>query len=60
MNRISEAIVRDYRSTRMAFEATGHADLEAEMARMREAVKVLWPGFVIDLDAAADAVVVTD
>jgi hypothetical protein len=55
MNNISEAIVKDYAFARGMFAVTGYADLATDMERMKEAVKVLWPQFEIDLDAAADA-----
>lgn len=54
MNNISEAIVKDYALTRNAYQCFGYADLADNLDRMREAVKVLWPQYEIDLDAAAD------
>jgi hypothetical protein len=61
MNNISEAIVKDYalalnrvRSAQV-LEISESAIQEArdEMARMREAVTVLWPGVGFDLELAA-------
>lgn len=61
MNNISEAIVRDYalalnrvRSAKVLgmSEATIQ-DARDEMARMREAATILWPGLMFDLELAA-------
>ncbi len=57
MNNISDAIVKDYalalNRARTSLSESITQEARDEMARMREAVTILWPGLVFDLERAA-------
>jgi len=57
MNNISDAIVKDYalalNRARTTLSENVLQEARDEMARMREAVTVLWPGLAFDLERAA-------
>lgn len=61
MNNISDAIVRDYalalnrvRSAQvLGMSESTIQEARDEMARMREAATILWPGLAFDLERAA-------
>lgn len=56
MNEVSSAIVKAYAIARTRWDVLGQdADALNEMNRLRKASEVLWPGYEIDLDQAADA-----
>ena len=56
MNEVSSAIVKAYAIARSRWNATGSdAKYLNEMNRLERAMVVLWPGYPVDLDEAADA-----
>jgi len=57
MNNISDAIVKDYalalNRARTTMSESVRQEAREDMARMREAVTVLWPRLAFDLERAA-------